>query len=168
MDRATDPGRDRDDDDDGGGWTVVSPRNKRTPKKKRFTRREPPRKVNPGFALYDAEGPIDKTKAVQIQKDLNVDGLAGILQGDENQKLLKDGWRFYGIVRGGDPSETPTNTEFWEFRTYDLTNRWNDVVVVARPVAFVKRDWRDIVRDHEDEDGDGDDTQIWAEFEDDR
>ncbi|KKL94148.1 hypothetical protein LCGC14_1867610 [marine sediment metagenome] len=97
-------------------WTICMDLRKQKRKRRRSEQEKCPHLVVP-------------EKAYQLQRKLNIDGLATALLGTEAYELQVQGWIYTRVLR---PDNSYTEEDQWEYTTIGNFNRWRDRLLFRR------------------------------------
>ncbi len=88
---------------------------------------------------------LTRQKALALQHDLDIAGLAKILLSIESKNLQDEGWRFDRVLRGnivedqtGSPAtrkiEPPPVSDVFEYTWLPVSNKWGDQALFSRKI----------------------------------
>ena len=83
---------------------------------------------------------VKKEKAMQLQRDMDIEGLAEVVMSIESKNLQEDGWKFEGVTKGdiqgnsffGLNGVAKNFSDLLVYTTLPISNKWLDRAVFSR------------------------------------
>lgn len=77
---------------------------------------------------------LSERTAYQLQKELDITGLARVLLSTESRNMQEDGWEFLRVLKIDETSEDPdpVDNDLVEYMCLPIPNKWNDRALFHR------------------------------------